>query len=131
MRYARFSVRISYRERPFSNDFDRYLEWLCDSFGLCTHECCSAREILLHIIKSENGISSTELSRKLNKSRGAVIHQLNKLMESGLIVKDGRFYRLRAGNMERTLEEIYADIERAFARFRKIAELIDEQAERL
>jgi len=128
---ARFSVRISYIERPYSDDFERYVGWLCDSLGLCTHDCDSAREILIQIIKSKKGISSTELSRILNKSRGAVINQLNKLMESGLIVKNGRFYRLRASTVERTLEELYEDIERTFTKFMKIAELIDEQLRKL
>jgi len=124
---ARFSVRISYIERPYSDDFERYVGWLCDSLGLCTHECDSAREILLEIIKSKKGLTSTELSGRLSKSRGAVINQLNKLIESGLIVKNGRLYRLRASTMERTIEELFEDIERAFIRFMKIAEEIDKE----
>lgn len=127
MRNARFSVRISYIERPYSDDFERYIDWLCNSLGLYTHECDSARDIMLEIIKSKEGLSSTELSERLNKSRGAVINQLNKLIESGLIVKNGRIYRLRASTMERTLEELFEDVERTFARFMKIAEQIDRQ----
>ena len=127
MPVARFSVRISYIERPYSDDFERYVGWLCDSLGLCTHECDSAREILLEIIKSKKGLTSTELSGRLSKSRGAVINQLNKLIESGLIVKNGRLYRLRASTMERTIEELFEDIERAFIRFMKIAEEIDKE----
>jgi predicted transcriptional regulator len=128
---ARFSVRISYIERPYSDDFERYIAWLCDSLGLCTHECDSASDVLMEIIKTKRGINSTELSRKLHKSRGAVINQLNKLIASGLVVKMGRFYRLRGSSVEHTIAELFDDIEHVFRRMMRIAKEIDKELERL
>lgn len=128
---ARFSIKIRRIERPYEEDFNAHISWLCNSLGLGSKNACYAHRILTHILKAERGITSTELSKRLNKSRGAVIHQLNKLIECGLIVKQGRFYKLRASTMERTLEEIYEDIERMFAKLMKIAERIDKELENI
>ncbi len=130
MQHARFSVRIRYKEKPYSQSFERYVIWLCDSLGLNTHECDSASDVLMEIMKTRKGISSTELSRKLHKSRGAVINQLNKLIESGLVVKSGRLYKLRASSVEHTIAELFDDIEHVFRRMMRIAKEIDKELER-
>jgi predicted transcriptional regulator len=60
-------------------------------------------------------------------SRGAVIHQLNRLAEAGLIRKDGRKYYLREGSVYRTIKEVERDVQRMFEDLEQMALEIDEE----
>ena len=59
-------------------------------------------------------------------SRGAVIHQLNRLAAAGLIQKEGRGYLLREGSVYRTIKEVERDVKRLFEDLEQIALEIDD-----
>jgi predicted transcriptional regulator len=129
---SRFKVVVRKVERPFKDDFDHQLSWICSSLGFFEpidkdkNAAAVFKEIVL---ATENGeaLSSTALAERIGMSRGAVINHLNNLLRSGLIEKNGRFYSARSRSMKRTIEEIEEDVDRIFSQLKKAAEEIDEQ----
>ena len=127
-------IRIVVRDldAPFDDSPIDYIEWVCESLGIVSGRDVNRTAITVFKViveKSDNrygyGISSTALADELSMSRGAVINQLNKLIECGLIRKNGRNYTLRGGNLTRTMMEIRGDFDRLFERLEKAATYMD------
>jgi len=125
-------MRIVVRDldAPFDDSPIEYIEWVCESLGIVTGRDVNKTAITLFRVIVEKsdyryGISSTDLAEELSMSRGAVINQLNKLIECGLIRKSGRNYTLRGGNLTRTMMEIREDFDRLFERLEKAATYMD------
>ncbi len=125
-------MRIVVRDldAPFDDSPVEYIEWVCESLGIVTGRDVNKTAITLFRVIVEKsdyryGISSTDLAEELSMSRGAVINQLNKLIECGLIRKSGRNYTLRGGNLTRTMMEIREDFDRLFERLEKAATYMD------
>jgi len=125
-------MRIVVRDldAPFDDSPVEYIEWVCESLGIVSGRDVNRTAITIFRViveKSDygNGISSTDIAEELSMSRGAVINQLNKLIEFGLIRKKGRNYTLRGGNLTRTMMEIRGDFDRLFERLEKAANYMD------
>ena len=121
-------MRIVVRDldAPFEDSPLEYIGWVCESLGIVTGRDVNKTAItVLRLIVEKSdyryGISSTELADEPSMSRGAVINQLNKLIECGLIRRSGRNYTLRGGNLIRTMMEIRGDFDRLFERLEKAA----------
>ncbi|MEW6329408.1 MAG: ArsR family transcriptional regulator, partial [Candidatus Micrarchaeota archaeon] len=85
-------------------------------------------EVFKEIVKANyrhRPLSSTKLCEGKGVTRGAIVYHLNKLMQSGLVIRRGRAYYLRAANLSRTLEEVEEDALRTLRRARRISEDID------
>jgi predicted transcriptional regulator len=129
---SKFKVVVRKVERPFKDDFDHQLSWICSSLGFFEpidkdkNAAAVFKEIVL---ATENGeaLSSTALAERIGMSRGAAINHLNNLLRSGLIEKNGRFYSARSRSMKRTIEEIEEDVDRIFSQLKKAAQEIDQQ----
>jgi len=127
-----FKVVIRKVERPFNDNFENQLAWICSSLGFFEpidkdkNAAAVLKEIVLATEKGE-ALSSTALAERIGMSRGSVINHLNNLMRAGLIEKNGRFYAARSRSMQRTIEEIQDDVERIFSQLRKSAAEIDKQ----
>ncbi|MFH0860110.1 MAG: ArsR family transcriptional regulator [Candidatus Altiarchaeota archaeon] len=127
------TIRVTIRgvEKPFEKDIQNDLDWLCSCLGFCSEtQQKTASQVFKELIgEISNGRkpSSTELSSEVGMSRGAVIHQLNRLAQAGLIRKEGRTYVLRGGSVYRTIKEVERDIMRVFEDLGAIALEIDEQ----
>jgi len=131
-RASSFKIVIRKVEPPFSGRPIDELDWICQSLGFFEpfEKENPASQVFREIIKATEGgspVTSTGLAERISMSRGAVIHHLNSLMRSGLIVKNGRFYVSRSRSIFRTIEEIEEDIERIFARMKRTALEIDEE----
>lgn len=127
----RLRITINGREKPFNRKKAEELEWLCSSFGFCqdTQQKTASdvfKKLAEHAAKGEP-LSSTELSGEVGMSRGAVIHQLNRLAAAGLIRKEGRRYMLRESGIHRTIKELQRDVDRIFEDLEEIALELDEQ----
>ncbi|MCX8158521.1 MAG: helix-turn-helix domain-containing protein [Candidatus Diapherotrites archaeon] len=125
-----FKIIIKKVEKPFDNTPYAEMNWICESFGFFgSGPRLIAGEIFKRILQeTENGrgISSTELAKQLGLSRGSVIHHLNNLVLSGLVVKRGRHYFARSKSIYRILDELEEEIEFLFQRMKKVAKKIDE-----
>ena len=74
-------------------------------------------------------MTSDELARRLALTRGTVVHHLNKLLESGIVIEERNRYALRVQNLEVLVDEIRKDIRRTMDDLKEIAKQIDEQLE--
>ena len=79
---------------------------------------------LVKASKRGEGISSRDLMQLNAVSQAAVIYHLNLFQRSGLVLKDGRNYYLRAPTLEQTLEEMQNDVSRRFDNLKEIARKI-------
>ncbi len=129
---ARFKVVVRKVERPFREDFEHQLAWICSSLGFFEpidkekNAAAVFKEIVLATEKGE-ALSSTAIAGRVGMSRGATINHLNNLQRSGLIEKNGKFYSARSRSMKRTIEEIEEDVERIFSQLKRAAEELDRQ----
>ncbi len=111
---------------------NRELQWLGSSLGLFNlrdkdKSCFRIFIELIKTSKSRQTITSDELGAKLSLSRGTVIHHVNKLMESGLVVHEGNSYTLRVDKLESLIDELEKDIRRTCEDLKKAAREIDER----
>lgn len=132
VRRASFKIVIKRVERPFSGSLDEEFEWLCRSLGFFEpiDRAKTAASVFKEVVAAtEKGkpLTSAQLAKRVEMSRGSVVNHLNNLQRSGLIVRQGRSYLARSRSVFRTIEEIEEDIERIFEKMKKTAREIDEE----
>jgi predicted transcriptional regulator len=128
-RYQKITIVKS--ARPATTDVNDELRWLGISLGLFNlrdkdKSCFRIFIELLKATKKKKALSSDDLGTKLRLSRGTVVHHLNKLMESGLVVVDKNRYLLRVENLEILIDELRKDLERACDDLKHVAREIDQ-----
>ena len=106
---------IRVRNNPNQN-VNEELQWLGNSLGLFNQRDrdSSCFRIFITLVKKSRkneAISSDEIAAKLSLSRGTVVHHLNKLIDSGLVVTSHNKYMLRVRSLERLVKEIHADVD--------------------
>lgn len=122
-------IRIS---RPNRQNVNDELKWLGHSLGLFSErdKDSSLYRLFVELIKScksSRQMTSDELARRLDLTRGTVVHHLNKLLESGIVVEDRNRYALRVANLEVLIDELRKDVRRAMDDLKEIARQIDEE----
>lgn len=128
-----FRIEVHRVEEPSLGDLEHELAWLCASIGFSRPSKPSEkaafsvfREVMA-ATEQNAPVSSTLLARRLRMSRGAVIHYLNQLLASGLIVKSRTYYFVRSKSLETTIAQVEAEIEDVFKRMKQIAAKIDRE----
>lgn len=121
--------------RPATENLNEELQWFGTSLGLFNlrdkdKSCFRIFIELLKVTKHNKSITSDELADHLGLSRGTVIHHVNKLMETGLVVHEGKGYMLRVNNLSALIEELEEDIERTCISLKRIAQEIDDKMRR-
>ena len=124
-------IVIRVLEKPDFNDPEKLIKWFCSVLGLSGEgEIDSIGEqILSEFAKAaylDKGLSSSELKLDTNLARSTVIYHLNRFIDSGLLVKKGRKYHLRASEMSKAIEEIEYDIDRELSRMMDTAKQFDK-----
>ena len=124
-------IRVS---RPRQHNVNDELKWLGHSLGLFTErdKDSSLYRLFVELIKSRRSnqlLTSDELAHRVGLSRGTVVHHLNKLLESGIVVSERNRYALRVGNLEVLIEELRKDVRRTLDDLKAIARQIDEELE--
>ena len=127
----RHKITIINIRKPAARNVNEELQCFGNSLGLFNlrdrdKSCFRIFLELLKSMKQRHALSSDELADKLNLSRGTVVHHLNKLMEAGIVVSEGRRYILRNENLEVLIDEIQEDVKKSFVELRKMAEDIDK-----
>lgn len=128
----RFKIVIKKYEKPFSNSMEKQLEWFCKCFGFYEpiDREKTAFSIFIELVSASHRgelLSSSELARRVNMSRGSVINHLNRLKSSGLVVRSGKYYFPRSKSLFRILKEIEEDIDRFFKRMEETAKMLDRE----
>ena len=118
---------------PSPGNLDEDINYLCKSFGYFTErdKQNTAGKIFRLLVKeaceTDRYLSSDEIAEKLNLTRGAIVHHLNNFISSGIVIKEHNRYRLRSVSLQKSMEEIRADIDRIMNQMIKIAKEIDDK----
>ena len=117
--------------KPIDNDLNNSLQWFGNSLGLFKirdkdKSCFRIFIELLKASKAHEPLSSDEIAVKLALSRGTVIHHVNHLMDSGLVIKQTNKYILRVENLSTLIEEIHKDMSETCGELRDVAQEIDK-----
>ena len=118
--------------RPSETSMNENLQFLGDSLGLFNlrdkdKSCFRVFIELLKAAKRKHPLSSDELAFRLGLSRGTVIHHINKLIESGIVIHDGGSYYLRVDKLENLIKEIKKDVNRTIDDLQELAREIDAE----
>lgn len=110
------------------------LQWLGDSLGLFNlrdkdKSCFRVFLELIKAAKQSKSLTSDDVAEKLGLSRGTVIHHINKMMESGIIIHTDNRYMLRVDNLTQLILELRKDIDRTIDDMKEIAGDIDRWLE--
>ena len=116
--------------KPDERDINRSLQWFGNSLGLFNlrdkdKSCFRIFIELLKASKAKDPLSSDEIAVRLELSRGTVVHHVNKLMNSGLVIREKGKYMLRVENLSELIEEIHKDVSKTCQDLRDIAQEID------
>jgi len=130
MRVTHQRITIISARRPAKTLNDE-LQWFGNSLGLFNlrdkdKSCFRVFIELLKAAKLDKPLTSDEIAHKLGLTRGTVVHHINRLMDSGIVIHQQKRYMLRANNLEMLTDEIRKDSERAFDDLRKVAKEIDQ-----
>ncbi len=120
--------------KPLHTSINEELQWLGSSLGLFSlrDKDRSVFRIFLELIKAAKRgkpLSSDELAEAVALSRGTVVHHLNKLIQAGLVVHDGKHYWLRDNSLKLLIDQLHDDIERSFNELRQAARELDQLLE--
>lgn len=130
MRFAYQRITFIKIRKPARKDVNESLQWLGSSLGLFSlrdkdKSCFRIFIELLKCTKRGKSLSSDELADRLNLTRGTVVHHLNKLIASGLVVTEGRSYLLRVDTLSDLVDELEKDVNRTIGDMRKVADELD------
>lgn len=130
MRYTRITIIRS--SKPEKTDINKELQWLGGSLGLFNlrdkdKSCFRIFITLIQSVKDNRKLSSDEIAAMTKLTRGTVIHHLNHLMDSGMVVSEKNKYVLRMDSLEEVVEHMKKDADDAWERLREVARDIDEK----
>jgi predicted transcriptional regulator len=120
-------VRI---RKESSGNVNQELQWLGNSLGLFNlrdkdSSCFRVFITLVKRAKRNTPVTSDDVANRLNLSRGTVVHHLNKLRESGIVVKERNGYLLREANLQDMIKDLQRDMEGVFSQLKDVAKEID------
>ena len=130
MRFTRITIIRS--TRPEKADINKELQWLGGSLGLFNlrdkdKSCFRVFIALIQGMKESRKLSSDEIAVMTKLTRGTVVHHLNKLMESGLVISERNKYLIRMDTLTEMVEHIKRDVDEAWGKLREVAKDIDEK----
>ena len=131
MVYIERRITIVHLQKPSVNTLNEELQWLGSSLGLFNlrDKNSSCFRIFIELLKSAKTgkhLSSDELAAHLELTRGTVVHHINRLMESGIVVHEGNKYYLRVHRLQALIEELSKDTERTLTDLKDAAKQIDD-----
>lgn len=120
-------IRIT---KPIEKDINKELQWLGSSLGLFNlrdkdKSCFRIFIELLKAARMHELLSSDDLADRLDLTRGTVIHHINKLMDSGIVIYTQRRYCLRVDKLEQLIDELKRDLEKTTEELKQVAMDID------
>ena len=130
MRFTKITIVRSVR--PKEDNVNELLKWFGASLGLFSvrdkdSSCFRIFIALVHDMKSSRGLSSDEIAIMTGLTRGTVIHHLNKLMDSGLILSAENKYFLRVNSLEELVDEVKQNVLKSLDNLKLIGSHIDSQ----
>ena len=127
-------ITINRIRKPKETELNDELQWFFESLGLIGNRdrdrsCFRMVIVLLRDLRHNEGMTSDEISQKVNLSRGTVVHHLHKLMDSGVVVNNRNKYMMRVESLSSLVDEIEHDLYKAMSNLKKVAKVIDKRLE--
>ncbi len=127
-------ITINRLRRPKNQNLNDELQWFFQSLGLFgtrdkNKSCFRMTIVLLKSLRESEGLTSDQISERVNLSRGTVVHHLHKLMQSGVVVRDKNRYMLKVDNLAELVDEIEHDLYRTLSDLKDVAGQIDNRLE--
>lgn len=127
-------ITISRIRKPKETSINDEIQWFFDSLGLFgsrdrNKSCFRMVIILLRNLRHGDGLTSDEISERVNLSRGTVVHHLHKLSGAGIVITQRNRYMLRVDNLKSLVEEIEHDLYKTMSELRDVANDIDKRLE--
>lgn len=125
-------ITIIRASKPSRGGINDELKWLGHCLGLFSErdKDSSLYRLFVELLKSRKRhylLTSDELASRIGLTRGTVVHHLNKLLESGIVISDRNMYALRVDNLEVLIDELRKDVKRTMDGLKEIARQIDEE----
>jgi predicted transcriptional regulator len=121
-------IVIKLVNKPGKESARALTDWFLESFDLTGRddelEQMMFQELVGNSMKG-TGTTSKELNRDLDAPRSTVIYHLNRFISSGLVVRKGRRYYLRAEDFETTIQELQGEMLMEFGRMMQFASKLD------
>lgn len=132
MVFIRQRITIVNIRKPAEHNVNEELQWFGTSLGLFNlrDRDKSTFRVFIELLKSAKAntpITSDELASRLSLTRGTIIHHINKLMESGIVIHEGNRYILRVDTLKSLIDEMEKDLKRACEDLKEVAKEIDER----
>lgn len=132
MRFVR--ITIIKMSKPEKDNLNQELQYLGQSLGLFSERdkdksCFRIFIVLVKSLKTGVRLTSDEIAEQTNLSRGTVIHHLNRLMESGIVVSQKNYYMLAVDNIEELVELAKNNVVKTFDALKMTARNIDKKLE--
>lgn len=117
--------------RPVHRNVNDELQWLGESLGLFGNRdkdksCFRIFIALLKASKQGEGLTSDEMAEKLELARGTVVHHVNNLMDTGIVIHERKRYKLREGELSVLVQDIQRDTQKTLEEMKKFAEELDK-----
>ncbi len=118
--------------RNNADNINQNLQWIGNSLGLFSQRdkdssCFRVFITLVRKAKRDEAINSDDIANRLNLSRGTVVHHLNKLIESGIVIRQKEGYLLREANLLKVIKDIQRDTLAILSDIEEVAKEIDER----
>ena len=132
MRFVR--ITIIRTGKPEKDNLNQELQFLGQSLGLFSERdkdksCFRVFIVLVKSLKTGKMLSSDEIAFQTHLTRGTVIHHLNRLMESGIVISQKGHYVLSVDSIEELVETVKRNISKTFDGLKEIARNIDRRME--
>ncbi|HYD03977.1 MAG TPA: helix-turn-helix domain-containing protein [Alphaproteobacteria bacterium] len=130
MRFTR--ITIIKIKKPNQDHINEELQFLGESLGLFSERdkdksCFRIFITLVKSLKAGQKLTSDEIAEHNNLTRGTVIHHLNRLMESGIVVSQKGYYMLAVDTMEELVELVKNNLVKTFDNLKTIARNVDKK----
>lgn len=102
---------------------------ICECFGIDPEKDKLAYEIFKEVMeaqKKDKGVRTIEITKRAHVTQAAVVYHMNTFIRNGIIIREGREYRLRGRTLDETFDELEQDMLRRMRRMRELAKKIDE-----
>ncbi|HEY9706137.1 MAG TPA: winged helix-turn-helix domain-containing protein [Allocoleopsis sp.] len=132
MRFTR--ITIIKIKKPSQDHINEELQFLGESLGLFSERdkdksCFRIFITLVKALKAGHRLTSDEIAEHTNLTRGTVIHHLNRLMESGIVVNQKGYYILSVDTIEELVELVKNNLVKTFDGLKSVARNIDKKLE--
>lgn len=130
MRFTR--ITIIKTTSPERYNVNELLQWFGGTLGLFNlrdkdRSCFRIFIVLLKDTKKESfGLSSDDIAEITSLSRGTVVHHLNRLIDSGLVIVDRNKYSLKVNNLKELVDVVHKDVDRAFTQLEDVGDKLDK-----